>query len=135
LRNATALTAPPAHGHARGDAARRDVDAHVDLAVARRRDVAGLHRPRAERDRPVPARRRVAVLVPEQHAEVGAVVVGLHQEAPVHVGVPARLVAQRRRTASTSSEPWANVRRSRTVAPGIGGTPPVTIRNGSPAVW
>ena len=29
----------------------------------------------------------------------------------------------------------AAVRRSRTVAPAIGGTPVVTIRNGSPAVW
>jgi hypothetical protein len=32
--------------------------------------------------------------VPEQHAEVRAVVVGLDEEAAVHVGVPARLMAE-----------------------------------------
>ena len=81
-----------------------------------------LDRPRAERDRAVAARGRVAVLVPEEHAEVGPVVVGRDEEAAVHVGVPARLVAEqpahgvhrapRRRACS---------RRSRTVAPGISG--------------
>ena len=55
---------------------------------------AGLDRPRAERDRAVAARGRVAVLVPEEHAEVGAVVVGRDEEAAVHVGVAARLVAE-----------------------------------------
>ena len=88
------LDAPAAHAHARDDAAGGDVDRHVDLAVARRGHRPRLDGPRAERDRPVPARGRVAVLVPEEDAEVGAVVVGRHQEAAVHVGVPARLVAQ-----------------------------------------
>ena len=97
---------------------------------------ARLDRPRAERDRAVPARGRVAVLVPEQHAEVGAGVVGRDREAAVHVGVPARLVAQQPAHASTTSAlPRACSRRSRTVAPGISGAPPVTMRNGSPAVW
>ena len=94
LRKATLSTIPPLHAHARDDAARRDVDRHVDLAVARRGHRPRLDGPRAERDRPVPARGRVAVLVPEEDAEVGAVVVGRHEEAAVHVGVPARLVAQ-----------------------------------------
>ena len=40
-----------------------------------------------------------------------------------------------RRTRSTSSEPAACSRRSLTESPGISGTPAVTIRNGSPAVW
>ena len=42
----------------------------------------------------MPARGRVAVLVPEQDPEVGAVVVGRHEKAAVHVGVPAGLVAE-----------------------------------------
>src|SRR5438045_1640003 len=40
-----------------------------------------------------------------------------------------------RRTSSTAATPGARERRSVTVAPGISGTPEVTIRNGSPAVW
>ena len=82
------------HPHARADPARRDVDRELDLAVHRRRDAPRLDRPRRERDRAVPARRREPVLVPEQHAQLGAGVVGLDEEAAVHVGVPARLVAE-----------------------------------------
>ncbi len=80
--------------HARDDPPGRHVDRHVGVAVGRGRDEARLDRPRAERDRPVPAGRREAVLVPEQHAEPCAAVVGRDREAAVHVGVPARLVAQ-----------------------------------------
>ena len=40
-----------------------------------------------------------------------------------------------RRTLSTGSDAAARSRRSRTVVPPIGGTPAVTMRNGSPAVW
>ena len=89
----TAAIAPPSRTRAR-DPARGDVDRELDLAVSGGLDAAGLDGPRGERDRAVPARGREAVLVPEQHAELGAVVVGLHEEAAVHVGVPARLVAQ-----------------------------------------
>ena len=85
---------PARAAHPRHDAPGRHVDRHLRLAVGLARDPARLHRPRAERDRAVPARGRVAVLVPEQHAEVGAGVVGRDREAAVHVGVPARLVAQ-----------------------------------------
>ena len=49
-------------------------------------------RPRDERDRAVPARRRVAGVVEEHDAEIGAVVLRLGDEAAVHVGVAARLV-------------------------------------------
>ena len=112
------------------------VDRHVQLAVRGRLYAARLDRPGSERDRAVAARRRVAVLVPEQHPELGAVVVGGHEKAAVHVGVAARLVAQQAAdSASSSSEPAACSRRSATVAPGIAGTPLRTIRNGSPAVW
>ena len=37
---------------------------------------------------------RVAILVPEQNAELGTAIVGRHEEAAVHVGVPAGLVTQ-----------------------------------------
>jgi hypothetical protein len=88
------LHRPAAAAHRRHHAAGRHVDRHLHDAVVRRRDPAALDRPRAERDGPVPARRRVAVLVPEEDAEVGAAVVGRHEEAAVHVGVSARLVAE-----------------------------------------
>jgi hypothetical protein len=55
-------------------------------------DDALVERPRDERDRPVPARGRVAGVVEEDDAEVGAVVVRLDDEAAVHVRVAARLV-------------------------------------------
>ena len=87
-----ALGRPGTAVHAGHHAAGRDVDRDVDRAVVGRRDPPGVDGPRAERDRPVPTRGRVAVLVPEQHAEVGAVVVGRDDEAAVHVGVPARLL-------------------------------------------
>ena len=83
----------------------------------------------------MPAGGRVAVLVPEEHAEVGAVVVGLDQEAAVHVGVAARLVAQQPAHHVDGGDAAAVSRRSATVAPAMDGTPAVTIRNGSPAVW
>src|ERR671914_517372 len=82
--------APDPGDHAAGG----DVDGHIDVAVGRRGHTAGLDRPRAERDRAVPARGGVAVLVPEQHAEVRTLVVRRHEKAAVHVGVPARLVAE-----------------------------------------
>ena len=94
------------------------VDHDVDLAVVRRGDQAGVDRPRAERDRAVPAGGRVAVLVPEQHAEVRAVVVGRHQEAAVHVGVAARLVAQQPPHRVDRAGRGRGSRRSSTVAPG-----------------
>ena len=94
VAEADALDRAAAAAHRRDDAARGDVDRHVDLAVGGRLDEPRLHGPGAERDRPVPARGRVAVLVPEEHAEVGAVVVGRDEEAAVHVGVAARLVAE-----------------------------------------
>ena len=56
------------------------------------RQAAALERPRDERDRAVAARGRVALVVEEDDAEVGAVVLGLGDEAAVHVGVAARLV-------------------------------------------
>jgi hypothetical protein len=69
------------------EAPRRDVD--DDLRAV---DTAALDRPRDERDRPVPAGGRVARIVEEDDAEVGAAVLGLGDEAAVHVGVAARLV-------------------------------------------
>jgi hypothetical protein len=80
--------------HTRGDAPRRDVDHHVDPPIGGSRDAPGFHRPRTQRNRSVPARGRVAVLVPEQHAEGGTLVVGRDDEAAVHVGMAARLVTQ-----------------------------------------
>ena len=66
----------------------------------------------------------------EDDAEVGATVVGLDDEAAVHVGVAARLVHESLRTWSSRSS--ASRRLSRIVAPRGTSTPPVTIRNGSP---
>ncbi len=130
------LDDPAADANARDDAAGGHVDRDVDLAVARRGQRPRLDGPGAERDRPVSARGRVAVLVPEEDAEVGALVVGRDEEAAVHVRVPARLVAQQPADRlDRRSDAAARSRRSRTVAPAIGGTPAVTIRNGSPAVW
>jgi hypothetical protein len=40
-----------------------------------------------------------------------------------------------RRARSIASSRMAVSRRSRTEAPAMSGIPPVTIRNGSPAVW
>src|SRR6185295_3635651 len=51
-----------------------------------------VERPGDEGDRPVPARGRVAGVVEEHHAEVRLGVLGLDDEAAVHVSVPARLV-------------------------------------------
>src|SRR5581483_8474521 len=53
-----------------------------------------LDRPGDERDRPVAAGGRVAGVVEEDGAEIGAVVLGLGDEAAVHVGMPAGLVDQ-----------------------------------------
>ncbi len=71
--------------------ARRDVDRHGRLGP-RDREPAGFEGPGHQRDRPVAARRRVTLVVEEHDAEVGAGVVGLGDEAAVHVGVAARLV-------------------------------------------
>ena len=54
-------------------------------------DDALVERPRDERDRPVTARRRVALVVEEDDPEVGAVVLRRDDVAAVHVGVTARL--------------------------------------------
>src|SRR5439155_7302268 len=88
------LDVPAPAGHPRGDPAGRYVDDHLRLAVRIGVDGPRLHRPGAERDRPVPAGGGESGPVPEQGAEVGALVVGRDQEAAVHVGVAARLVAQ-----------------------------------------
>ena len=66
-----------------------DDDAGLRLG---RVDDAALDRPRDERDRAVAARGRVARVVEEDDAEVGALVLRLRDEAAVHVGVAARLV-------------------------------------------
>ncbi len=70
------------------------VDRDLAFAVVGRRHPPRFDRPRAERDRPVSAGGRVAILVPEQNAKVGTAIVGRHEEAAVHVGVPAGLVTQ-----------------------------------------
>ena len=76
-----------------GEPARRNVDRDRDLTGARfRRDATGVDRPGHQRDRPVPARRRVALVVEEHDAQVAVGVVGWRDEAAVHVGVAARLV-------------------------------------------
>src|SRR5690606_18723671 len=72
----------------------RHVDDHVRLPVGGGLDETFADGVDAERDRAVAARRGVAVLVPEQRAEVRAGVVGRYEEAAVHVGVAARLVHQ-----------------------------------------
>jgi hypothetical protein len=61
-------------------------------------------------------------LCQNSNAEVGAVV-GRDDEAAVHVGVPARLVAEQSADGVDLGASCANVRRSRTVAPGISGAP------------
>ena len=71
--------------------ARGNVDDDPVLSLAALHD-ALVERPRDESDRPVTARRRVAGVVEEHDAEVGAVVVRRHDVAAVHVGVAARLV-------------------------------------------
>jgi len=72
----------PARGHVDDDS----VPSLVPL------DDTFVERPGDESDRPVPARCRVACVVEEHDAEIGAVVVAGHDVAPVHVGVAAWLV-------------------------------------------
>jgi hypothetical protein len=74
----------------RVEAPRRDVDDDVVLAFVALHDP-GVERPGDERDRPVAARGRVAGVVEEDDAEIGARL-GLDDVAPIHVCVPARLV-------------------------------------------
>jgi hypothetical protein len=62
--------------HAGGYPPGRDVDDDVRRASRLRRDVAGVDGPRPERDRPVAAGRREAVLVPEEDAERRSVASG-----------------------------------------------------------
>ena len=81
----------------------------------------------------MPARGRVAGVVEEHDAEVRVLVVRLDDEAPVHVRVAARLVDEQAPHVVEALErvaPLVEDRRARG-----GSTPPVTIRNGSPAVW
>ncbi len=68
-----------------------DVDDDPRLGLLGR-EPAALERPRDERDRPVAAGGRIALVVEEDDAEVGAVVLRLGDEAAVHVRVAARLV-------------------------------------------
>ena len=84
--HATVLDARP-----RVEPTRGDVDDDVVLALLLLDD-ALVERPRDERDRPVPARGRIAGVVEEDDAEVRFRVLRLDDEAAVHVGVPARLV-------------------------------------------
>ena len=130
------LDARVAQARASEHAPRGHVDRHVGLAVGRGDHAAALDRPGAERDRAVPAGGRVAVLVPEEHAEVGAVVVraGRGSSRTCRRGRAAR----GRGAGGRSRRPGpvaARSRRSATVAPGISGAPSSTILNGSPAVW
>ncbi len=65
-----------------GEPARRDVDRDRDLTSARfGRDPTGVDRPGHQRDRPVPARRRIALVVEEHDAQVTVGVVGWRDEA------------------------------------------------------
>ena len=73
------------------EAAGRDVDDDAVLALPAL-DHALVERPGDERDRPVAAGGRVALVVEEDDAEVGAVVVRRHDVAAVHVRMAARLV-------------------------------------------
>ena len=90
LRKRTERTRPSSTLRPGLEAARRDVDDDAVLALLALDD-ALVERPGDERDRPVPARRRVAGVVEEDDAEVGAVVLGRHDVAAVHVRVAARL--------------------------------------------
>ncbi len=72
------------------EAAGRHVDDDAVHALAALDDPL-VQRPGDERDRAVPARGRVAGVVEEDDAEVGAVVVRRDDVAAVHVGVAARL--------------------------------------------
>ena len=93
FRKRTERTRPSSTRRPRLEAPRRDVDDDAVLALAALDD-ALVERPRDERDRPVPARGRVALVVEEDDAEIGAVVVRRHDVAAVHVGVAARLEDQ-----------------------------------------
>ena len=73
------------------EAARGNVHDDVVLSFAPLDD-SSLESPGDERDGPVAAGGREARVVEEDDAEVGAVVVGLDDEAAVHVSVPARFV-------------------------------------------
>src|SRR5579859_1770691 len=79
----------------REDPPRRHVDGHLGLAVGRRLHTPRFNRPGPERAGAVPARCRVAVRVPEQHAAVRARIVGGNQEAAIRVGVSTRLMAEK----------------------------------------
>src|SRR6187431_2769887 len=82
------------HRRPRLETAGRHIDDDVVLSLVPLDD-AVIECPRDERDRPVPARRRVAGVVEEHDAEIGALVVGLDDETAVHVGVAARLVDEK----------------------------------------
>lgn len=73
---------------------RRDVDDDVTGSAVLGRDSTGVDRPQPEGDRPVAARGRKAVLVPEEHPEVAVIVVGRSDEPAVHVGMAAWFVAE-----------------------------------------
>ena len=75
--------------------------------------------------------RRVALVVEEDDAEVGAVVLRAGDEAAVHVGVAARLETR------SFAHMVGLLRAKRRLDDGRPQlrNPPVTIRNGSPPVW
>jgi len=79
------------HRRPRLEPAGRNIDDDACLPLAPLDD-AFVQRPRDERDRPVPACRRVALVVEEHDPEVGTLVVGRDDMAAVHVGVAAGLV-------------------------------------------
>ncbi len=91
VAEANGLHVPVLDARDRLQPSRRAVDDHARLRLDGFHDPA-LDRPRDERDRAVAARGRVARVVEEDDAEVGALVLGLGDEAAVHVGVAARLV-------------------------------------------
>ena len=81
----------------------------------------------------MPARGRVAGVVEEDDAEVGAVVLRLGDEAAVHVGVPARLVDEQPAQVVEPLGGVAALLEDRVAAERL--PRPVTMRNGSPPVW
>ena len=98
------------------------VDRELELAVGGRLDAPRLDRPGRERDRAVPARRREAVLVPEQHARA--------RRRRRRAGRGSRRTCRRARAArgraaaaraGPPGSPSARARRSATVAPGSSG--------------
>ena len=83
----------PPHPHVRGDEAARTLHAHGRARLAGGHQTL-VHRPPRHRDRGVPAHRGVALVVAEEHREIGVGVVRLHRNHAVHVVVAPRLMHQ-----------------------------------------